>query len=182
MVLHLFRLFSALVRRINLYMAYAAGLGILLMGFILFYEVIARYVLDSPTVWSQEVSLYIFIWSMLASAGYTLIAGKHIAIDVVTGKMSPFMQRVCVLLSSLGGLAFSLVITWQAWEMLEKTVRYNRHSPTLLNIPLWTVHSAVLVGFGLLAVQYLCIILERCGAAALPHCKESNEDKGGTAC
>ncbi len=157
-----FAFLRSFVRRLNMAMGYIAGLGIFIMGLILFYEVIARYVIGKPTVWSQEISLYIFIWAMLGSAGYTLAADKHIAIDFITTKLSPRMQYVTGIAAALAGTIFSAIISWQAWEMLEKTLRFGRLSPTPLAIPLWLVHSSVLVGFGLLTLQYIFILLDKC--------------------
>lgn len=151
-----------LTRRLNLAMGYLAGFGILVMGFILFYEVVARYVMGKPTVWSQEISLYIFIWAMLGSAGYTLSVDKHIAIDIITNMLPSRVQRFVAAFAALIGIVFSATITWQAWEMLEKTLRFGRLSPTPLSIPLWTVHSAVFVGFLLLTMQYVFIFIDKC--------------------
>jgi len=45
-----------------------SGLGILLMGLILTYAVLCRYLFNAPTIWAQETSIYLYMWNMLAAA------------------------------------------------------------------------------------------------------------------
>lgn len=146
-----------IVERINLLIGYASGLGILAMGIILFYEVIARYFFNSPTIWAQEIAIYIFIWTMLAGAAYTLQVGKHVRIDLLIIRFSRRTQDILELLTSIVGTAFSAYVTIQGWHMLESTIKYGKFSATPLRTPLWIPHLALVFGFAILTLQYIII-------------------------
>ena len=115
-------MFSSLnkhAERLNLLIGYCGGISILAMGIILFYEVVARYVFNSPTIWAQEVSIIIFMWAMLGGAAYTLQVGKHVKIDLLTVHLSEKTQSVLETITSIIGMLFSAYVTFQGIEMLK---------------------------------------------------------------
>jgi TRAP-type C4-dicarboxylate transport system permease small subunit len=149
------------LEKFNLTIGYLCGLGILAMGLILTYEVICRYCLESPTIWAQETSAYLFMWTMLAGSAYTLMKGKHVRIDLIFERLSRKSQLLLDILTSLAGIAFCAVVSWQAYEMILSTLRFNKLSPTLLRVPLWIPQSSLLIGFVLLTFQFAFIIADR---------------------
>ncbi|MDR1379795.1 MAG: TRAP transporter small permease [Synergistaceae bacterium] len=149
------------VEKINLAIGYACGLGILLMGLILAYGVVCRYFLGSPTIWTEETSVYIFTWTMLAGSAYTLMRGKHVRIDLIFERLPQKAQCALDALTSLAGIAFSAVVSWQAWEMMQSSFRFNKVSATLLRVPTWIPQCALLLGFVLLTFQFAFIFVDR---------------------
>ncbi len=149
---------KSFVERVNLLLGYCSGLGILAMGIILFYEVIARYFFNSPTIWAQEISIYLFIWTMLAGAAYTLQVGKHVRIDLLIIRFSVKTQNFLEFVTSIFGMLFSAYVTVQGWNMLKATLKYHKLSATPLRVPMWIPQLALLVGFGLLTLQFIIII------------------------
>ena len=149
--------FRRCVETFNLAVGYFCGLGILVMGLILTYEVICRYWFDSPTVWAQETAGYLFIWTMLAGCAYTLMEGKHIRFDLVLDLFPLKAQRFLDALTSGIGAAFCAIVAWQAWEMVVSSLRLGKVSPTLLRIPMWIPQVSLLIGFGMLTLQFIII-------------------------
>jgi TRAP-type mannitol/chloroaromatic compound transport system permease small subunit len=97
--------------------------------FALVYEVIARYILKSPTIWSYEVTYFLYGTHFLIGAAYTLQIKGHIRIDVLHMHLSPKGKAVVDVLGYLF-LFFPVMIaliyagtefTIQSWEMGEKS-------------------------------------------------------------
>ncbi len=153
----------------NLFLGYLSGLGILAMSLILFYEVIARYCFDAPTIWVQEVSVYLFMWSMLAGASYTLMLGKHVRIDLIFDRLPPRVQNLLDIVTSFVGMAFCAIVTHQAYLMIAGSIRYNKLSATILRVPMWLVQLPLFLGFLLLTFQFLLIALDRMGGLGGEH-------------
>lgn len=149
------------VRIGNVFLGYVSGLGILLMGGILCYEVIVRYFFNSPTVWVQEVAVYLFMWAMLAGASYTLMLGKHVRIDLVFDHLPVKLQLFFDAVTSLIGMGFSLLVSYQTFLMIVSSFKYNKVSATMLRVPLWLIQLPLLLGFALLSFQFFFIIVER---------------------
>ena len=84
----------ALVKAGNTFCGYLSGLGILVMSLILAYEVVMRGIFKAPTIWVMNTAIYLFMWTMLAGAAYTLMLGKHVRIDLIFDK---FPKRISCL-------------------------------------------------------------------------------------
>ncbi|HCL78884.1 MAG TPA: TRAP transporter small permease [Synergistaceae bacterium] len=145
----------------NYFLGYVSGLGILLMGLILCYEVVARFLFNAPTIWVQEVAVYLFMWTMLAGASYTLMLGKHVRIDLVFDRLPPKVQRAFDIVSSIIGMAFCGLVSVQAYDMIAASIRYQKVSATILRVPMWSIQLALLLGFVLLTFQFFFILLDR---------------------
>jgi TRAP-type C4-dicarboxylate transport system permease small subunit len=153
--------FRRFVEKLNLAVGYVCGMGILAMGLILVYEILSRYAFNSPTIWAQEVAIYIYTWTMLAGGAYTLMKGKHVRIDVLLERLPARAQHALEIITSALGAAFSAVVCRQAYDMIASSIKYAKVSPTLLRVPLWIPQMSLLIGFGLLVFQFIFILIDR---------------------
>lgn len=152
--------FQSIVEKNNLALGIVAGMGILLMGMIIAYEVVCRYVFNSPTMWTQEVSIYLFMWTMLAASPYTLQTGKHVRVDLLIGRMQAKTRKGFDILTSAIGMIYCALVAVQAYQMLASSIKFGKLSATPLRVPLWIPQSALFIGFVLLTCQFLLIILK----------------------
>jgi TRAP-type mannitol/chloroaromatic compound transport system permease small subunit len=76
----------------------------------LVYEVIARYIFNSPTIWSYDVTYFLYGSHFLLGAAYALSIDAHIRIDIFTSHFSPRTRAVIDLIGYLL-LFFPVVIT-----------------------------------------------------------------------
>jgi TRAP-type mannitol/chloroaromatic compound transport system permease small subunit len=95
----------------------------------LVYEFIARYLLGSPTIWSYEVTYFLYGSHFLLGAAYTLSIRSHIRIDIFYHRFSPRKQAIVDLCGYLvfffpvmlvlvyAGIQFAI----QSFEMGEKS-------------------------------------------------------------
>lgn len=151
------------VNKLNRITGYASGMGMLALGIILFYEFIMRYVFNAPTSWAQEVSIYIFIWTMFAGSAYTLEQGKHVHIDLLISHLSPQTKKKLEIFTGILGLIFSLIVAYQGYEMVMTALKYHKLSATPLRFPIWIPQAALPVGFLLLSVQFALGVLDKLG-------------------
>jgi TRAP-type C4-dicarboxylate transport system permease small subunit len=150
-----------LVERCNVALGTVSGLGVLIMGLILSYEVVCRYFFDAPTIWAQETATYLYMWTMLAAASYTLQTGKHVHVDLVIERLPARLRMLTEAATSVVGALFCGIVSLQAYQMIEATVRFGKVSATPLRVPLWIPQSALLMGFVLLTFQFAFIMVDR---------------------
>ena len=129
------------------------GLMLLMVGFFVIYEVVCRYVFQSPTLWVMDYSIYFVMWAVLLGSAYTLRTRGHVLVDVVINKVSPANQRIIQIGVHVIILAFTITITAagafsciRAYQMRELTL-------SALYIPLYYPMSSIPVGFALMALQ-----------------------------
>jgi TRAP-type C4-dicarboxylate transport system permease small subunit len=151
----------AVVERCNLALGMVSGFGILAMGLILTYEVVSRYFFNAPTIWVQETSIYLYMWTMLAAASYTLQTRKHVHIDLVIDRLPTRVKTLVEVVTSAVGTVFCAIVSMQAYQMIAATVRFGKVSATPLRVPLWIPQSALLMGFVLLTFQFAFTIVDR---------------------
>jgi len=149
------------VERCNLVLGMVSGLGVLAMGFILTYEVVCRYFFNAPTIWAQETSTYLYMWTMLAAASYTLQTRKHVHVDLLIHRLSTRRKALVEVVTGAVGAIFCAIVSVQAYQMIAATVRFGKVSATPLRVPLWIPQSALLMGFVLLTFQFAFLILDR---------------------
>lgn len=131
----------------------AVGAALLMAIFLLVVaQVAARYVLQSPFVWTGEVARFGLIWLTFVGAAFVMARGRHIAVDVVSQPLGPRGRMALDIASSLITVVAALIFLPAS---LQFTIAMSRVNSPAADVPMSVVYSAGLVGFGLLAVHCL---------------------------
>jgi len=138
-----------------------SGVCILVMGFIVTYEVIMRYFFRAPTTWVLEISINLCLASVFLAGGYALRENSHIQVDVLTRRFSRSNQILLELICGVLIFIYCFVLTWKGLEIAYHSFRLNEVSPTVLNIPVAIPRSLVPIGGLLLLIELLRQILVR---------------------
>ena len=87
-----------------------AGLSMAVMVILTTYQVIARYIFNSPSTWSEELVGYLFGWSTLFGA--TIVSGErgHMNIPILVDRMNPGMRKAFHILWEAVAFLFSATI------------------------------------------------------------------------
>lgn len=136
-----------------------AGTLILLVGFMIVYEIIARGIFNSPTEWVMEISTYCVIIAGFLGMGVAYAGKKHIHVDIILVHLSAKTRCYIEVLTSLAGIYFSWLFTVEAWKMMQLSIEYNNCAPTTLSTPLWIPQSALPVGMFVLFLQIVGTLL-----------------------
>ena len=86
------------------------GLLILSASFILFANVIARYVFNDGFSWAEELVRYQIVWMVLLGASVAARQGIHIGIDILRRFSPPLMAKWIELLVHAVSIAFCLFL------------------------------------------------------------------------
>jgi len=99
--------------KLNIIGGALSGIFVLVMGLIVTYEVIMRYVFRSPTIWVLEISIYLTIGSVFLGGGYALKEKMHINVDVITRYLSQRNQVLLQIISLFNRhLLFCFDLVW----------------------------------------------------------------------
>jgi len=127
--------------------------SVLLIFVLLMIEVIRRYLLNSPTVWANELTQMIFGAYAVLGGGYILAAGGHVNVDIVFSRLSRKSQAkidivtfflfflFCMMMLYYGGS-----LAWEALTMLES-------SASAWDPPVWPIKLTIPLGALLLFLQ-----------------------------
>jgi C4-dicarboxylate transporter DctQ subunit len=126
-----------------------------IVGGIIVFEVVARYIFLSPTVWGEEMSRFLQIWATYLASAYVLHKRKLIAIDVVVTKLAPGLQKIFESCALLVIIIFCFVACLYGIEIAIESIRVGRATSTMLAVPSWMTEIAIPIGFGLMFLQAL---------------------------
>jgi len=113
------------------------GYFVPVMMLVLFYEVFFRYVLDSPTNWAHETSLYLFGSYFMLLGGYALYSRAHIAMDLLYGRWSPRTKAIVDVITALLFFFFIGGLFYYGAEYAWESVMRLDTSNTAWNPPLY---------------------------------------------
>lgn len=115
-------------------------------------QVVARYVFNSSLSWSDELSRYFLVWSAFLSVSYCVKRRISIKIDQFQNALpAPVIPWVKMVRHTIVFL-FCLIMIPYAWDYVQQSVANGSTSPAL-QIPMYYIQSAPLVGFCLLAIR-----------------------------
>jgi len=123
------------------------------MTMLVTYQVVARYLFNSPSGMSEVLSRYCFIWLILIGSAYVFGLKEHMAITFVKQKFTPKMQIYVEMFTefSTAVFAFSIMIIGgyssaarQMWQL-----------DSALQIPMGVIYSAIPISGGLIIFYFL---------------------------
>lgn len=84
-----------------------------LMAIAITWDVFARYVLNSPTIWISDASAYALLWVAFLASPWLVRHNEHVRGEFATARLGPRNQAVLGVVLSLAGAAVMAVVLWQ---------------------------------------------------------------------
>ncbi|TFZ00326.1 TRAP transporter small permease subunit [Ramlibacter humi] len=123
---------------------------------------VVRKVFNTSSNAYLEVQWYLFTAAFLLAAGYTLLNGEHVKIDVIYGRLSRKTQNA---IDIFGFTVFLLpmcaVILWFAVPFFLQGFRSGEMSQNAGGLVRWPVYLMMPLGFALLLVQGVSELIKR---------------------
>ena len=148
---------------ISVFSGALSALALLLIVLIIFYEVVARYVFNEPTVWVTEYATYLLMGIAFMALAFAQKEGSHIQVELVVGQLAPQLHRKIDILAHWIGLFFVVFATWQMISFNYQEYVNDTRNWGLLATPQWIPELAVSLGLGLFAMAILADIYRLCG-------------------
>ncbi len=92
---------------------------------IVFYEVFARYVLDKPTIWGYDSSLFLFGYISALGGAYAQQKEAHINVDIIHAKVSEKTRRVFDLFTGVIAIGFLAVMAKVCGAMFLESLKFG---------------------------------------------------------
>lgn len=100
-----------LIDRINEYTGKTVSFLVILMVFIILYEIVARYIFNRPTIWAHELSQMVFGTYVMLLGGFLLVNDGHVNVEILYRKFSPRLRAVVDLY-----MACIYCLRWRAYD------------------------------------------------------------------
>ncbi|MEO1473825.1 MAG: TRAP transporter small permease [Pseudomonadota bacterium] len=127
---------------------------IVLLTSVMLYEVILRYIFEAPTLWANELSLWLAGFVFLCAGLYAMQQRSHIRIVLLYDAVPRWVQRVFDCISTLLIVTFAFFLIYGGYgEAFDKFYRWETFG-TAFDPPIpATMKPMVLLVVGLVAIQ-----------------------------
>ena len=128
--------------------------------FFYYYEVMARYVFNSPTNWVHESMFLMFGMQYMLCGAFAYREDQHVRVDVVYTHFSRRGKAVADIITSAFFFLFVLTMAWTGWRFAWDAVQVGEHSFTEWGVQYWPVKLMIPIGALLLALQGLAKLVK----------------------
>ncbi len=151
-----------------------AGCFLLVTAFATVYEVICRYVFNSPTIWTLDLSIYLLVWFTYASIPSLQRTRRHIRVDLLISSFSSRTREKWEITTNFVFLVFILWMIPYVTEYVIATYTNQEYGWSMWRVLMWPVKAALPFGTILLA---LCLIKDLVGGFAALSAHPKEEEK-----
>ncbi len=131
-------------------------IAIVAVLFVMFYEVVARYVFVRPTLWANELSIWMAALVFLLSGLYAMQQRAHIRIYIIYDKFPGWLRKVSDSVSVALIWVFAISLIWGGYNEARDKFFRGETFGTAWDPPIpATVKPMILIAATLVAVQAL---------------------------
>lgn len=134
---------------------YLATIALIVFTTLVVFQVIMRYIFNSPPVWSEEIARYALVWFVYLSGSYAAKYQRHVKFNVIIdliGKKIPLAQRIVSLLVFMLWLAFLIYMLLLSIEMVKRQLISGQLAPAS-QIPMYFVYAGLPLGLSLMSFR-----------------------------
>jgi TRAP-type C4-dicarboxylate transport system permease small subunit len=136
------------------------GIALVCACLVLSYSVVIRYVLHEPTDWQDEMAVFLIVGATFFSAAAVQAKRGHVAIEALTGLLSPRVNRARLLVADVISFIFVAFFAWKSWTLLHEAWVDGQVSQSSWGPPLWIPYILMAIGMTLLGIQFALQIAE----------------------
>lgn len=129
------------------------GAGILIIAFILFMNVILRYLFGSSIEWAEEFTRYGIVWITFIGASVCIYKGAHLGIDSLLSMLSEKGSRFISTLVLLICTIFSIIFVVLSLTITLKVAETGQVSSTI-GVPIYMIYGVMPFSGMLMTINY----------------------------
>jgi len=151
--------FARLVGRVNHFSGAFVAYWSVIAVFVYYYEVIARYVFNSPTNWAHESMFLMFGAQYLLAGGFCLREDAHVRVDVFYMRFGARAKALVDVLTSVFFFIFAASLMTSGWTFFMDSFQVREVSFTEWGIQYYPVKLTLAAGALLLLLQGVARLL-----------------------
>ena len=145
--------FSRFVGKLNNFVGTFVAYWSVIAVIVYYYEVIARYVFNSPTNWAHESMFLMFGAQYLLAGGFCLRENAHVRVDVLYANFSERKKAIVDLLTSVFFYIFMVSLLVSGWTFFVDSFAVREVSFTEWGIQYYPIKLSLTAGALLLLLQ-----------------------------
>ena len=137
-----------------------AVLALLLSILVIVELVFERYFFQRAITWQTELVTMLLVASTFIGSAYVLSEKAHVSMEWIYDFLSKKNILRLKIFTSLVSLLFFLILFYFGFLMVEEAFTKNYSTGTVWDPPLWIPYSSMMIGAGLMILQYIAEIIK----------------------
>jgi C4-dicarboxylate transporter DctQ subunit len=122
--------------------------------FLLFVNVVLRYVFNYAISWAEEVTRYTLLWTVFVGAGVVSREGAHVSMEAFFNMWPEKLQRIGLLAINAFCILTLIIIFFLGFGIVRMVAETGQVSEAAY-IPMWLIYGAFPVGSILMVLGYV---------------------------
>jgi len=125
--------------------------------FLVFAQVVMRYVFSYSLPWSEELSRYIYLWQIWIGASYAVAEGRHLRISMILDKLTIATRSKLEISVYIVWLGFSIYLVITGMDVVQKIFASGQLSPAL-RMPMAYAYASVPIGAAMMSIHLIALM------------------------
>jgi len=152
-------IFFAVVGFLEKLVGYFVIVGLAVIIVLMTMQIINRYALRSPFIWTEELCRYIFVWITIMGAGLALRRFELVGVNLILERVPVKVQNVLRIAGLLGITLFIYILTRYGTQLLIIAAKGKTLSPAL-RVPMSAVYIIFPIGGTIMFILAIACIVE----------------------
>jgi TRAP-type mannitol/chloroaromatic compound transport system permease small subunit len=145
--------FTSRIDAINTRIAEFVAWWAVISVFVYYYEVMARYIFNSPTNWVHESMFLMFGMQYMLCGAFAYKEDQHVRVDVFYAQLSKRGKAIADIVTSVFFFIFMITMLITGYRFAADAVSVGEHSFTEWGVQYWPVKLMIPIGALLLTLQ-----------------------------
>lgn len=129
------------------------GWLLLPLSFFVAYEVVLRYVFDSPTIWVWDLGMQLQAAIVALGGSYALRTNSHVSIDILVSKLSPRLRAILESITDALLVVGVSVLLWRLWISAQYAVTIHEKWTSYWAPPVYPLKVLIVVAVAIMLLQ-----------------------------
>jgi TRAP-type mannitol/chloroaromatic compound transport system permease small subunit len=143
----------ALIDSTNTWIGKVTSILSMVVAFVIFYEIIVREVLHSPTTWVSEVTVFGCGLLYMLGGAWTLKQDGHVRVDMLYHGLSRRGKAIIDCVTYFAFLLYISVMIWAAWEYMLQSIAVRETTMSPWDPIIWPCKIALVASLIMLLLQ-----------------------------
>ncbi|WP_163846402.1 TRAP transporter small permease subunit [Pseudooceanicola aestuarii] len=143
------------VTSLNRWIGRWISLAVLIIFALLLADVVMRYLVGQPAIWTAELATLIFGVYAILGGGYLLAERGHVNVDIIYGSFSRKRKALIDIVTWPLFALFVFVLLWQGYDIAHEAISDMERSNSVWKAPLWPTKAFIPIAAALLLAQGL---------------------------
>lgn len=135
------------------------SLGEYVILLVLLWQVAARYIFNSPSYWTSDISLYVFGAIGVMSGAWLLKHHEHIKVDLFYSQYPPRVKAVVDIIIYIIVIAWCVNLIWFSVPWVIETIQTGERSLSALHAPMWPIRMTIPIAAFLQALEAFALLI-----------------------